>query len=186
MISAKGRKPHSADMWDDEACTPRMPRQIFQSGLAQIRLCGDLAHLPVSFKAMQKKLCILITRKLLSIQAFIIYLTVHTKGHNTPRASSSIGPAETFIMAFFKMNTIESEEILPGTEVMKDHDGIHFIHARNAAHGPVLLPTPSEHSHDPLVGGTFPCAFQKNTNEFYRTGTNSGKSLLSSARACLC
>jgi hypothetical protein len=42
-------------------------------------------------------------------------------------------------------------EMLPGTEVMKDHDGIHFIHARNSAQGPVLLPTPSEHAHDPLV-----------------------------------
>jgi hypothetical protein len=41
--------------------------------------------------------------------------------------------------------------IVPGTEVMKDHDGIHFIHARNAAQGPILLPTPSEHPHDPLV-----------------------------------
>jgi hypothetical protein len=54
-------------------------------------------------------------------------------------------------LPFFKMTAEESEEILPGTEVMKDHDGIHFIHARNAAQGPVLLPTPSEHSHDPLV-----------------------------------
>ena len=45
----------------------------------------------------------------------------------------------------------EFVDIVPGTEVMKDHDGIHFIHARNAAQGPVLLPTPSEHAHDPLV-----------------------------------
>jgi hypothetical protein len=87
--------------------------------------------------------------------------------NNTLRTSSSNGPAETFIMPFFTMNAIESEEILPGTEVMRDHDGIHFIHARNTAHGPVLLPTPSEHSHDPLVGATFPCAFQKNNNQSY-------------------
>ncbi|PMD31027.1 hypothetical protein L207DRAFT_537451 [Hyaloscypha variabilis F] len=44
----------------------------------------------------------------------------------------------------------EFVDIMPGTEVMKDHDGIHFIHARNAAQGPILLPTPSEHPHDPL------------------------------------
>lgn len=135
---------------------------------------------------MQKILRVLISRKVLSIQVFIILLTVHAEKTILQELSSSIGPAETFAMPFFKMNAIESEEILPGTEVMKDHDGIHFIHARNAAHGPVLRPIPSEHSHDPLVGATFPCAFQRNTNQSYRTGTNSGKPLLSSARACLC
>jgi hypothetical protein len=85
---------------------------------------------------------------------------VHTEKNDTLRTSSSNGPAETFIMPFFKMNAIESEEILPGTEVMKDHDGIHFIHARNAAQG-LVLPTPSEHSHDPLVGATFPLPFKR-------------------------
>lgn len=49
------------------------------------------------------------------------------------------------------MSSDKTLEILPGTEVMKDHDGIHFIHARNSAQGPVLLPTPSEYAHDPLV-----------------------------------
>lgn len=49
------------------------------------------------------------------------------------------------------MHSQDMIEILPGTEVMKDHDGIHLIHANNAAQGPVLLPIPSEYSHDPLV-----------------------------------
>ncbi|KAH6673419.1 major facilitator superfamily domain-containing protein [Halenospora varia] len=48
------------------------------------------------------------------------------------------------------MHSQDMIEILPGTEVMKDHDGIHLIHANNAAQGPVLLPIPSEYSHDPL------------------------------------
>ena len=165
---------------------PRMPRQIFQSGLAQSRLCGALAQLPVRFQCHAEATAH--TNKLLSCSQSGSYNLSDCayRENNTLRTSSSNGPAETFIMPFFTMNAIESEEILPGTEVMKDHDGIHFIHARNAAHGPVLLPTPSEHSHDPLVGATFPCAFQKNNNQSYRTGTNSGKPLLSSARACLC
>ncbi len=49
------------------------------------------------------------------------------------------------------MTAADVLEILPGTEVMKDHDGIHFIHARNAAQGDILLPIPSENAHDPLV-----------------------------------
>lgn len=49
------------------------------------------------------------------------------------------------------MSSDEFLEILPGTEVMKDHDGIHFIHDRNSTQGLILLPTPSEHAHDPLV-----------------------------------
>jgi hypothetical protein len=49
------------------------------------------------------------------------------------------------------MASEESLEILPGTEVMKDHDGIHFIHAQNAAQGPILIPIPSDNAHDPLV-----------------------------------
>ncbi|OBT81140.1 hypothetical protein VE02_10348 [Pseudogymnoascus sp. 03VT05] len=48
------------------------------------------------------------------------------------------------------MSSDEFLEILPGTEVMKDHNGIHFIHARNSAQGLILLPTPSEYAHDPL------------------------------------
>jgi len=43
-------------------------------------------------------------------------------------------------------------EMLPGTEVLRDHDGIHLTHANNSADGLVLLPTFSSFSHDPLVG----------------------------------
>ncbi len=49
------------------------------------------------------------------------------------------------------MTAVDVLEILPGTEVMKDHDGIRFIHGRNAAQGDILLPIPSENAHDPLV-----------------------------------
>ncbi len=49
------------------------------------------------------------------------------------------------------MTAADALEILPGTEVVKDHDGIHFIHARNAAQGDILLPIPSKNAHDPLV-----------------------------------
>lgn len=76
-------------------------------------------------------------------------------------------------------------EILPGTEVMKDHDGIHYIHAHNAAQGPVLLPTPSENAHDPLVCHLiyFSARILK---ENYRTGVESGKRPLFSTKAYLC
>jgi len=61
-------------------------------------------------------------------------------------------PLRPFIACLYsKMAADDFVDIVPGTEVMKDHDGIHYIHARNAAQGPVLLPTPSEYSHDPLV-----------------------------------
>lgn len=42
-------------------------------------------------------------------------------------------------------------EILPGTEVMADIGGAHFIHAHNSAHSTVLVPQPTDDPHDPLV-----------------------------------
>jgi len=42
-------------------------------------------------------------------------------------------------------------EILPGTELMADIGGAHFIHAHNSANSAVLVPQPTEDPHDPLV-----------------------------------
>lgn len=46
-------------------------------------------------------------------------------------------------------------ELLPGTEVMTDVGGIHFVHNHQAGHagnaGVVLIPQPSQDRHDPLV-----------------------------------
>jgi len=41
--------------------------------------------------------------------------------------------------------------MLPGTEIMADIDGVHFVHAQNSASSAVLVPQPSEDPHDPLV-----------------------------------
>lgn len=43
-------------------------------------------------------------------------------------------------------------EILPGTELMADIGGAHFIHAHNSAYSTVLVPQPTADPHDPLVG----------------------------------
>lgn len=42
-------------------------------------------------------------------------------------------------------------EILPGTEVMADIAGAHFIHAHNSTNSTVLVPQPTDDPHDPLV-----------------------------------
>jgi hypothetical protein len=42
-------------------------------------------------------------------------------------------------------------ELLPGTKVMADVGGAHFLHAQNAASSVVLVPQPSNSPHDPLV-----------------------------------
>ena len=42
-------------------------------------------------------------------------------------------------------------EMLPGTEIMADIEGAHFVHAQNSANSAVLVPQPSEDPHDPLV-----------------------------------
>jgi hypothetical protein len=42
-------------------------------------------------------------------------------------------------------------EILPGTEVMADIAGAHFVHASNAPSNVVLVPQPSNDPSDPLV-----------------------------------
>jgi hypothetical protein len=46
-------------------------------------------------------------------------------------------------------------ELLPGTEVMTDVEGIHFVHDHHTGHaeknGVVLIPQPSGDPHDPLV-----------------------------------
>ena len=42
-------------------------------------------------------------------------------------------------------------EMLPGTEIMADIQGAHFVHAQNSANSAVLVPQPSEDPHDPLV-----------------------------------
>jgi len=42
-------------------------------------------------------------------------------------------------------------EILPGTEVMADIAGAHFIHADNSTKSTVLVPQPTDDPHDPLV-----------------------------------
>jgi len=42
-------------------------------------------------------------------------------------------------------------EILPGTEVMADIGGAHFIHADNSTKSTVLVPQPTDDPHDPLV-----------------------------------
>lgn len=55
-------------------------------------------------------------------------------------------------------HVIEQEghvELLPGTEVMKDLAGVHFVHGNDSSHM-VLVPQPSADIHDPLVRLSFP------------------------------
>lgn len=42
-------------------------------------------------------------------------------------------------------------ELLPGTELMRDVDGVHFVHAHNSGNAAVLVPQPSNDPNDPLV-----------------------------------
>lgn len=42
-------------------------------------------------------------------------------------------------------------ELLPGTELMRDVDGAHFVHAHNSGDAAVLVPQPSNDPNDPLV-----------------------------------
>lgn len=42
-------------------------------------------------------------------------------------------------------------EMVPGTKVMTDVQGSHFVHAHNSASSTVLVPQPTEDIHDPLV-----------------------------------
>jgi len=44
-------------------------------------------------------------------------------------------------------------EMLPGTELMADIMGVHFVHAHNAPDATVLVPQPTADIHDPLVRG---------------------------------
>ncbi|KAL5371972.1 hypothetical protein DPSP01_013850 [Paraphaeosphaeria sporulosa] len=41
-------------------------------------------------------------------------------------------------------------EIIPGTEIMKDAGGVHFVHAQNSAELVVLIPQPTNRPDDPL------------------------------------
>lgn len=52
------------------------------------------------------------------------------------------------------IHVIEAEkhiEMLPGTEIMADIGGAHFVHAHNAPNATVLVPQPTANMHDPLV-----------------------------------
>jgi hypothetical protein len=52
------------------------------------------------------------------------------------------------------VQTVEKErhvELLPGTEIMTDIGGVHFVHAHNAPNATVLVPQPTSNIHDPLV-----------------------------------
>ena len=42
-------------------------------------------------------------------------------------------------------------ELVPGTEIMMDHDDINFVHAHNSSSSAVLVPQPTNDRHDPLV-----------------------------------
>lgn len=42
-------------------------------------------------------------------------------------------------------------EVLPGTEIMTDVAGAHFVHAHDSTDSAVLVPQPSNDSNDPLV-----------------------------------
>jgi hypothetical protein len=42
-------------------------------------------------------------------------------------------------------------ELLPGTEIMTELSGTHFVHAHNAPNSTVLVPQPTQLAHDPLV-----------------------------------
>jgi predicted RNA binding protein YcfA (HicA-like mRNA interferase family) len=52
------------------------------------------------------------------------------------------------------IHVVEAEkhvEMLPGTEIMADIAGAHFVHAHNAPNATVLVPQPTADIHDPLV-----------------------------------
>jgi hypothetical protein len=64
-----------------------------------------------------------------------------------------MGPHIDFMEGDLK-ERIEQEtglELLPGTKVMADIGGAHFVHGRNASSSVVLVPQPSNSPHDPLV-----------------------------------
>jgi hypothetical protein len=42
-------------------------------------------------------------------------------------------------------------ELIPGTEIMVDHDDVNFVHAHNSSSSTVLIPQPTNDRHDPLV-----------------------------------
>lgn len=42
-------------------------------------------------------------------------------------------------------------DLIPGTEIMKDAGGVHFVHAQNSSDSVVLIPQPTNRSDDPLV-----------------------------------
>ncbi len=52
---------------------------------------------------------------------------------------------------FRRVERDQHVEIIPGTELMADIAGVHFVHAHNAAQATALVPQPSEDPHDPLV-----------------------------------
>ena len=66
-------------------------------------------------------------------------------------------------------------EILPGTEIMTDVAGTHFVHAHNSTDSAVLIPQPSNNSNDPLVSYFFrPRLFTHKTLMTQRTGVHVG------------
>ena len=57
-------------------------------------------------------------------------------------------------------------EVLPGTEIMRDVAGVHFVHAHGSPDSAVLVPQPSNNLNDPLVS-PFSCC----RNYLYLTQT---------------
>ena len=49
------------------------------------------------------------------------------------------------------VNGEDSVEVLPGTEIMADVAGSHFVHAYNTSDSTVLIPQPTSDPQDPLV-----------------------------------
>jgi hypothetical protein len=74
-------------------------------------------------------------------------------------------------------------ELLPGTKVMADIGGAHFVHAQNASSSVVLVPQPSNSPHDPLVGSVTRISSKLALTTMDRTGPKTGKQLYSSIRA---